>query len=99
VLLLLPKPDFATYAEYRDVRQKYLEICCHVVKLDFPDAVDIVGFATETSRTVGRSEDALYFDARNWSEELATVARKDKEVLKILTGARRIEGVEYDYPV
>ena len=99
VLLLLPKPVDRTHGEYREVRRKYLEACCQVVKLDFPDALDIVGFASETSATVGRSEDAVYFDARLWTEEMASAAKNDKAVLKILTTATKVEGVEHDYPV
>jgi hypothetical protein len=99
ILLLLPKPVDRSYDEYRGVRQKYLEACCHVVKLEFPDALNIVGFATETAATLGRSEDAVYFDARQWTEEMANAARRDKEVLKILTTATMTEGVEYDYPL
>lgn len=74
VLLLLPKPAGRPYDEYRSVRRDYLEACCQVVKLDFPDALDIVGLATETSATHGRSEDAVYFDARQWTEEMASAA-------------------------
>ena len=99
VLLLLPKPVDPPYGEYREVRRKYLEACCQVVKLDFPDALDIVGFASETSATVGRSEDAVYFDARLWTEEMASEAKKDKAALKILTTATKVEGVEHDYPL
>ncbi len=99
VFLILPKPENRSYDEYRDVRMRHLEICCQVVKLDFPDALDIVGFATETSATDGRSEDAAYFDARLWTEELAATARHDKETLGILTRPNWFEGVERDYPV
>lgn len=99
MLLLFPKPAERTYEEYRDVRRRYLEACCYVVKLDFPDALDIVGFATETAATVGRSEDAVYFDARQWTEEMAEAARQDKRTLKILTRATMMEGTEYDYPL
>ena len=99
VLLLLPKPTDRPNGEYRDVRRKYLEACCHVVKLDFPDALDIVGFASETSGTVSRSEDAVYFDARLWTKEMASAARQDKAVLKILSTATVVQGVEYDYPL
>ena len=99
VLLLLPEPADRPYGEYRDVRKKYLEICCHVVKLDFPDALDIVGLASETSPTSGRSEDAIYFDARLWTEEMAREAKNDKAAFKILTKATKFQGVEYEYPL
>ena len=98
VFVIFPIPEHCSYDEYREVRMMFLDICCRVVKLDYPDALDIVGFATETSITDGRSEDAGYFDARAWTEELAAVARQDKESLNILTRPTRIEGVVRDFP-
>lgn len=68
------------------------------MKLDFPDALDIVGLASETSATIGRSEDAIYFDARLWTEEIAKETREYKRVLNILTNATAIRGVAHDYP-
>ena len=76
----------------------FLEICCQVAKLDFPEALDVVGFATEPSGTDGRSEDAAYFDARMWTEELAAAARQDKEELNILTNPTWSKSVVRDYP-
>jgi hypothetical protein len=100
VLLLLPMLPNHSYEENRDVRRAFLNACCAVVKLEFTDALDIVGFATETSTSSeGRSEDAAYFDTRQWSEEMAAAATRDKDALKILTSATIIEGTEYDYPL
>ena len=98
VLLLLPQLGGRSNAEYRYVRRKYLEACCRVVKLCNPDALDIVGFASETSATIGRSEDAIYFDGRLWTEEIANASREEQETLGILTKATVIHGVELDYP-
>ena len=98
VLLVLPVPTDRPYAEYRDVRLAFLQICCPVVKLDFPEALDIVGLATEAQTRAGSSEDAVYFDARIWTEEMASNAKKDKTALRILTTGTRIHDVEYDYP-
>ena len=99
VFLVFPRLKNRSYDEYRAVRASFLEACCQVVRLDFPDALDIVGFATETSATDGRSEDAAYFDGRLWTEELATSVRRDKEALGILTRSNRFEGVVRDYPL
>lgn len=98
VLLVFPTRKNVSNELNREVRRAFLEACCGVVKLDFPDALDIVGFATETMETDGRSEDYAYFDARDWTEEDAEQARRDKTGLNILTRATRIEGKEYDYP-
>ena len=98
VLLVLPRPAGVSEPRYRDVRRRYLEACCRVVKLDFPDAQDIVGLATETSNTRGRSEDLVYFDAKLWTEEMAKAAEKDKTALNILTKATKLHAIERDYP-
>ena len=99
VMLILPKPSGRSLDQYREVRRRYLEACCRVVKLDFPDALDVVGLASETSATVGRSEDAVYLDARLWTEEMASETARDKAALSILTAANRIQRVERDYPI
>jgi hypothetical protein len=98
VLLAFPEHKDVSYELNRDVRRGFLEACCGVVKLDFPEALDVVGFATETVDAEGRSEDYAYFDARDWTEEDAEQARRDKKALNILTRATRIEDTEYDYP-
>jgi len=98
VLLVAPFHRKYSYQLNRDVRRGFLEACCLVVKLDFPDALDVVGFATETLDAGGRSEDYLYFDAREWTAEMAQQAQRDKKALNILTKATRIEDTVYDYP-
>ena len=50
VFLSLPQPDYATYEEYREVRGSLLEACLMVVKYKFPEALDIVGIASEPLR-------------------------------------------------
>jgi hypothetical protein len=103
VLLLLPQVPSVSYEENRMMRLKFLEICCQVVKLDYPDALDVIGFASETAATSadGRSEDAVYFDARQWNDEIAAQAARDKVALKILTPptTTMLKSTEYDYPI
>jgi hypothetical protein len=99
VFVIFPLPAQYSYDECREMRMTFLEACCRVVKLDFPDALDIVGFATETSSSIGRSEDAAYFDARLWTDELAALARKHKEELGILRNPNRLNHVECECPV
>ena len=98
VLLVLPRPADISELRYRDVRRKYLEACCRVVKLEFADALDIVGLATETLNTSGRSEDLVYFDARLWTVGMAKAAERDRTALNILTNATEIHAIEQDYP-
>jgi len=74
--LVLPHLFGRPREEYREVRGHLLEALCFVTKLVFPDALDIIGFATETGvETVPRSEDSLYLDARNWNEQSEAHAR------------------------
>ncbi|MEE3717351.1 SEC-C domain-containing protein [Tumidithrix elongata RA019] len=69
VFLLLPHPPNVDYENYREVRRRFLEACCRVLKVKYPDALDIMGIATEVGMKSKRSEDAIYFDARHWTEE------------------------------
>jgi hypothetical protein len=69
-----------------------------VTKLMHPDAQDIVGFATETARGAEGSEDAIYLDAREWSEEMANQARQLQRDLGILVAPTMMEGTEYELP-
>ncbi len=66
VLLVLPFREWMSEADHREVRRKMLEACCMVMKLVFPEALDIVGIATEPGPAANerRSEDSLYLDAR-----------------------------------
>ena len=61
-------------------------------------ADDIVGFSTETARGEHRSEDAIYFDAREWSEELAREAKELQQKLGILVAPTMIQEIEYEFP-
>ena len=97
VFLVFPQLYGQSEDDYRSVRQRYLQACCRVVRLDNPAAVDVVGLATETSGTLGRSEDAVYFDGRLWTEEIERTTRIEKDELKILIEVKRIQGVVYDY--
>ena len=98
VLLAFPKPAGVSERRYRDVRRRYLEACCGVVRLRFTDALDIVGLATETLNGSGRSEDLVYFDGRVWTEEMAKAAEKSRKALSILTNATEMHVIERDYP-
>lgn len=99
VFLLLPVVHAKSYEEYREVRRSFLEACCGVVKVKHPDAKDIVGIATESGRDFeGRSEDAIYLDARVWTAEMDEFAREDQRQLEILTREREFRGRAKEYP-
>jgi uncharacterized protein YecA (UPF0149 family) len=70
-----------------------------VIKLEYPDAMDIVGIATESGLNNGsRSEDAMHFDARTWNAEMEAKARELQEELGICKKLRRIEEHMQEYP-
>jgi len=100
VFLCLPQPSYAsTYEEYREVRGSLLEACLMVVKHKFPEALDIIGIASEPARFgSGSSEDLLYLDAREWSTELDDEAAKLQKELNILTSPTISRAYEEDYP-
>jgi hypothetical protein len=99
VFLLLPHLPSVSYEEYREGRLKFLEACCMVTKLKFPEAEDIVGIATESGRGVKGTEDILYYDARVWTEDDAAEARSLQMDLNLLTEVTKVEGTEKEYPV
>jgi hypothetical protein len=94
-------PDGAPNREtYREVRRNMLAAYCEVLRLRCPDALDIIGIASEPERFGGNSsEDLLYFDAREWTEEL----RQDAEALQrdtgILTEVREWRLSADEYPL
>jgi len=99
VFLLLPVSKKRSYQENRTARLKFLEASCRVVKVQFPDALDIVGIATETGMSEdGRSEDVVYLDARQWNEAMEREARRVQQDLRILVNTTRTKFFEQEYP-
>ncbi len=100
VFLLFPVFTNHSHEDNRAVRRSFLEACCSVAKLKFPDAQDIVGIATESGLSnTERSEDAIYLDARRWTVELDDEARRIQRELGIFVEARETLSVEHEYPV
>ena len=104
VLLLFPFPQnlgfsfTPRYEEYRAVRREFLNCCMRVVKLENPDAIDIVGFGTESGRREIGSEDAAYLDARVWSDADQRDAAEVKQRMQILTSASMVRTSVAEYP-
>jgi hypothetical protein len=99
VFLLLPIHEWMTNEQYRSVRSQFLSDCCWVVKLENPDATDIVGIATESGMTNnGRSQDAVFFDARHWTKEMEDSARLFQAKFRILQSAKLHKGEMFEYP-
>jgi hypothetical protein len=99
VFLLLPKPPKVPYEKYRIVRMNFLEALCMVTKLRYAEAQDIVGIATEAGEpSDGRSEDALYYDARQWDDDERAEAERLQEELGLLTQLKMFARSAREYP-
>jgi hypothetical protein len=98
--LVMPTFPKMPREEYREARGRLLQALCYVTKIKFPDAIDIVGLATEVGIDAEpRSEDAAYLDTRNWDEESDTYARKLQLDLGLLTNtSTNVRKVE-EFPV
>jgi hypothetical protein len=99
VFLVLPKREAIPEADYREFRLERLLDYCMVLKLQFPEAEDIVGIATESgAMSQLRSQDAAYLDARQWGIEEQTEAEQIQEDLGLLKELNRVSFVEHEYP-
>ena len=100
VFLILPHPDEMLYEVYRERRRELLEAYITCTKALYPQALDIVGIATENDLEAHhRSEDALYLDARDWTEEQLEEARCFQQETGFLTNITKHKGKEREYPV
>jgi SEC-C motif len=99
VFLILPLQRELTYDENRAVRANLLQMYCRVVKIRFPEAEDIVGIATESGLdATERSEDAVYLDARTWTADDESEARRLQAEFGLLTKTREGRSVVQEYP-
>lgn len=99
VFLLLPRAAEWSSREYREQRIMFLTACCQITKLMYPEALDIVGVATNTGNDeYNRSEDAVYIDARLWEEADNEEARALQEESGLLTSLKETKTVVRDYP-
>lgn len=97
VLVVYPVAGMSE-VEYRTSRRKLLSLYCHAVKANYPQAKDIIGIATESKEARVRSEDALYLNASNWSEENQRNAEKIRDEIGLLKEIRTSGGAEQEYP-
>ena len=99
--LLLPLSKKVEYDLYRKLRIELLADYLEVLKLDFPEAIDIIGIGTESGDVENRSEDIVYFNARNWNENDIKRAYELKEDLikrNLLSERTMFYGQEEEYP-
>ena len=101
VFLLVPETADVPYEKYREMRREMLLAHCLITKLDFPNAKDIIGIATESGRTGEGSEDLIYYDATDWTDKDRKNAEKIKSDLiraNLLNPRHKFEKTEYEYP-
>src|SRR5262249_23530258 len=82
----------------RLARRNLLEMLCMAAKLQFPEAQDVVGYATDPGPEAGRREEALYFDMRNWTEADRAEAERLREKLGLLKKLERFDNDFREYP-
>jgi hypothetical protein len=85
---------------YREIRGQQLEALIRVAKFVYPEALDIIGFATESGPDpIYRSEDLMYLDARRWTAEEQEHARQLQKDFNFLTDPKVHLSKDYDFPV
>lgn len=101
VFLAVPEGN-SSYENYRILRRELLYSHLLLVKLQFPDAKDIIGIATESGRQEEGSEDLIYLDAENWGPiEQRRAERTRAELIqkKLFSPQHRFERTIYEYPL
>ena len=96
--LVFPCPQVGDYDKHRLSRSTLLAHYCKVMKIRFPDLQQIVGYAMEPLDGERRSEDLVYVDATNWTEEDAQAACSIQRASGILASPRVTPVHETEYP-
>ena len=99
VFLAARQAPCVSYDEYREVRLQLLSDYCYITKFRWPEATDIIGFATESGVSQKRSEDLIYLNAENWDADAETHAKETQQRLGLLNQAKPSFGREHEYPV
>ncbi len=99
IFLVVPFYEGVPEADYRAFRERLLGYYCHVLKLKYPRALDVVGIATEAgSSPKYRSEDLIYMDLSVWNTDLENEARALQREFGLMTNTARFEKTENEYP-
>jgi SEC-C motif len=99
VFLFLRRKEGITDDQYRTVRMNLLADYCAVTKLRFPQAVHIIGIASEAGLPPQRSEDLIYLDASKWGPKDEARAEGIQKEMGILRKVTRGGIRTYEYPV
>jgi hypothetical protein len=99
VFLFLKRKPGLTDEEYRNIRMNLLSNYCKVTKLEYPQATDIIGIASEAGLPPRRSEDLMYLDASRWSAADEAKAKEIQNRFGLLRKVTAGRTREYEYPV
>lgn len=100
LFVLVPWFESKPEADNRDFRRRYLEACVYVARMKHRGAVDIIGIATESGIDHDRrSEDVLYFNAREWGPDDDELARSYQQDLGILVNEQMFSSHVEEYPL
>ena len=91
-------PNSNEWIGYRERRRQLLESYCMVTMRHFVQAERVIGIATESRGSGGRSHDFVQIERRNWSEELEAEAKEIQEKNGWLVNIQITRGVEDEYP-
>ena len=97
-LLVCPCPQDRDYEQHRRWRSQLLTAYCNVLKSRFPDLEHIIGYATEPVDGERRSEDLVYVDTTNLTEEDTQTARRIQRESGLLTSPTVTHVHEAEYP-
>lgn len=73
--LILSTRNFKSDENYRKARRKMLEDHAFIYKYVNPEALHIIGLATEVENYRGRSKDLIYLDCSNWNGDMQLDAK------------------------
>jgi hypothetical protein len=99
LFLLLPHYPTWTREQYRRIRAKMLTDYCLVIKLQFPDALHVVGIAAESGVGDPDLPDLSHFDSVNWTPDLAEQAKSVKRDLGIFTDTKISTRIVEEFPL
>jgi hypothetical protein len=97
-LTLSPESNGNDHQKYREARRLLLNVSLEALKIQYPEAVEIAGIATEPGNRQTRSYDIASFDDAAWTEEELREARARVESLGFFKNVTVSSGTEYDYP-
>lgn len=98
-ILVLNQPTYAqSYDQFRKVRRNLIELLAYAIKFKHPEAEKIACVAIDSTKD-GSSEDAIFVDAKEWSDKLIDQGRKAHEELGFLKTAQVNPTSTWEFPV